>query len=332
MEPTGEILDDLGWNAGFGEQVSTEEARHCHPVRVMAVHRGQLAVAGAGSRNLVTPYIRGAGPSDDHPTVGDWLLVDIATAEPVRVLARTNLFTRRAPGDPRKDQMIAANIDTAFVVASCNQDFSIARIERYLVLAREAGVPAVVVLTKADLTDAPDGYVAAARGIDPGLVIETVNGRDPADAARLATWCARGKTVALLGSSGVGKSTLVNTLTGSDRIATQTIREHDGTGRHTTTVREMHRLDHGGWLLDLPGMREVQLSESATGVGELFDDFALAAQDCRFSNCSHGAEPGCAVQAAIAAGSLTAARHDRWRNLADDGRVQADRRPRRRPR
>ena len=252
--------------------------------------------------------------------------------QPVRVLGRMNLFKRRAPGDPRKEQMIAANVDTAFIVASCNQDFSVARIERYLVLAREAGVHPVVVLTKADLTDTPDAFAAAARAIEPGLVVETVDGRDRADAARLAQWCGHGKTVALLGSSGVGKSTLVNTLRGSESIATQAIREHDGTGRHTTTVREMHRLDHGGWLLDLPGMREVQLAEAASGIAEMFDDFTLAAQDCRFSNCSHGVEPGCAVQAAIATGALTSARFDRWRKLAEDQSANAARLARRRSR
>ena len=122
--------------------------------------------------------------------------------------------------------------------------------------------------------------------------------------------------MAFLGSSGVGKSTLVNTLRGSDSIATQAIRAIDGTGRHTTTVREMHRLEQGGWLLDLPGMREMQLSEAASGIAEVFDDFTLTAQECRFSDCSHRVEPGCAIQAAITAGTLTPERFDRWRRLA----------------
>ena len=146
--------------------------------------------------------------------------------------------------------------------------------------------------------------------------VETVNGRDPASVSRLAAWCGEGETVALLGSSGVGKSTLVNTLRGSDSIATQAIRPGDDTGRHTTTAREMHRLDRGGWLLDTPGMRELQLSDAAVGISEVFDDFILMAQQCRFSNCAHGAEPGCAVRAAIAEGTLTSQRFDRWRKLA----------------
>jgi len=324
-------LEELGWRAFFSEQLAVEEAEHCHPVRVMAVHRGKIAVTGAGFEHSVTPYIPGALPSDDHPTVGDWLLIDDATLQPTRVLRRLNLFKRRAPGDPRKEQMIAANIDTLFIVASCNQDFSVARLERYLVLARDVGVNPVVVLTKTDLTDTPDAFAAAARAIEPGLRVETVNGRDPASVARLAAWCGKGKTVALLGSSGVGKSTLVNTLRGSDSIATQAIRARDDTGRHTTTVREMHRLGGGGWLLDTPGMRELQLSDAADGVSEVFDDFVLAAESCRFSDCAHGSEPGCAVQAAIAEGTLTSERFDRWRQLtAEEGATAAYPRKRRR--
>ena len=323
MTSTNESLDALGWREYFSEQLSDEDARQCHPVRVMAVHRGAIAVAGAGSQHLITPYIQGAAPSDDHPTVGDWLLIDRESLLPIRVLGRLNLFKRRAPGDPRKEQMIAANVDTLFIVASCNQDFSVARLERYLVLAREVGVRPVVVLTKTDLTDDPETFAASARAIEPGLRVETVNGRDPASAARLAAWCGRGETVALLGSSGVGKSTLINTLRGSDSIATQAIRAGDDTGRHTTTVREMHRLAEGGWLLDTPGMRELQLSDATAGISEVFDDFILTAQQCRFSNCAHGGEPGCAVQAAIADGSLTAERFDRWQKLAAEDSPKA---------
>jgi len=323
MNATTDTLDDLGWKPYFSDQVSSEEAAQYHPVRVMAVHRGKIAIAGAGSRGFVSPNISGADPADYHPTVGDWMLIDSATGQPVRVLQRMNLFKRRAPGDPRKEQMIAANVDTLFIVASCNQDFSVARLERYLVLAHDVGVHPVVVLTKIDLSDSPEEFAAAARAIEPGLLVETINGRDSASVARLASWCGKGETVALLGSSGVGKSTLVNTLRGSDSIATQAIRARDSTGRHTTTVREMHRLERGGWLLDTPGMRELQLTDAAARISEVFDDFMLVASGCRFSNCGHGSEPGCAVQAAIANGTLTSPRFDRWRKLAAEGSSSA---------
>ncbi|MXP26739.1 ribosome small subunit-dependent GTPase A [Altererythrobacter indicus] len=315
MTSSCETLEELGWKARFSEQITPEEAIHCHPVRVMAVHRGQIAVTGADGSLSISPYIRGAAPTDDHPTVGDWVLVDNATQEPVRVLTRMNLFKRRSPGDPRKEQMIAANVDRLFIVASCNQDFSVSRLERYLVLAREAGVTPLVVLTKIDLIDHPEEYANQARTIAPDLQVETVNGRDPASVERLASLCGKGETVALLGSSGVGKSTLVNTLRGSDSIATQAIRKHDGTGRHTTTAREMHRLHGGGWLLDTPGMRELQLPDADDGIAEVFDDFILAAENCRFSDCAHGNEPGCSVRAGITDGTLSAERFERWRQL-----------------
>ena len=327
-------LTELGWRSFFSAQISDEESARCFPVRVMAVHRGKIAVTGAGHALLIDPHLPAADTSPDHPTVGDWLLIDREMLQPARVLNRANLFKRRAPGPDRKTQMIAANVDTVFIVASCNQDFSASRLERYLVLAREAGVNPVVVLTKADIAASPEIFEAIARDLQPGLLVRTVNGRDPHDVACLASWCGIGETVALLGSSGVGKSTLVNTLRSSNNIATQEIRKADGTGRHTTTVREMHRLSGGGWLLDTPGMRELQLTDAAAGLEDMFEDIAAAVEHCRFSNCAHNAEPGCGVQAAIAGGKFSIERLERWRRLTAEDAINtlALDRPRRRQR
>jgi ribosome biogenesis GTPase len=324
-------LVELGWKPFFSTQITAEESARCSPVRVMAVHRGKIAIAGEELEQLIPPHIADAEAEECHPAVGDWLMVDRETLRPTRILPRANLFKRRAAGHARRLQLIAANVDTLFIVASCNQDFNVARLERYLVLAREVGVHPIVVLTKADLTDTPETFAQAARGLQPGLQVETVNARDAGSVASLAAWCGLGETVALLGSSGVGKSTLVNTLRGSDSIATQAVREDDGKGRHTTTVREMHRLDQGGWLLDTPGMRELQLSDAATGLAEVFDDIMMMAQQCRFSNCTHEVEPGCMVQAALAEGTLTTTRLERWRKLAaEDGSNTAGMKERRR--
>lgn len=309
-------LVDLGWTPFFAGQVLPEEARTCLPARVMAVHRGEIAVSGEGLEGQISSRLPHSAGEEDRPTVGDWVLVDRETLIPQRVLARINLFKRPAPGDDRRLQLIAANIDTLFIVTSCNQDFSIPRLERYLVLCREVGVRPVMVLTKIDQTDDLDSFTKAAKALQPGLQVEPVNARDPADVARLAACCGPGETVALLGSSGVGKSTLVNTMRGSDSIETQPVREQDGKGRHTTTVRQMHRLDGGGWLVDTPGMREFQLTEVATGIAEVFDDIAQLVLECRFSNCTHEAEPGCAIRAALDQGTLEADRLARWRKLS----------------
>jgi ribosome biogenesis GTPase len=320
-------LEQLGWNRFFSEQVSAEERRDCEPVRVMSVHRGRVTVSGEGLEDSIPSSLLAPAGAEDRPTVGDWLLIDRNGRSIMRILDRKSLFKRPAPGDDRRVQLIAANIDTLFIVTSCDQDFNVARLERYLVHAREAGVSPVLVLTKADLAPSPQDFAQAAGTLQSGLRVEMIDARDAISVGHLAGYCRIGQTVALVGSSGVGKSTLVNTLSAGDRIATQAVREEDGKGRHTTTVREMHRLagsaDGGGWLVDTPGMRELQMSEVASGVTEVFDDVTAVALACRFANCTHADEPGCALQAAIADGHIDPARFERWKKLAQEDAVNS---------
>ncbi len=306
-------LADYGWSQFFQSQLSVADLARSHPVRVFAVHRGSLDVKGPEFDGRMPPFF---GEGDEaHATVGDWLLVDRISGAPERILERKSLFKRKAAGTGRRIQLIAANVDTLFVVTSCNQDFNLARLERYLALAREAGVTPVIVLTKADLAKDARPYVAGAAKLMPGLLVECLDARAPDQAAILRPWCGNGQTVALMGSSGVGKSTLVNTLTGDD-LATAPIRAGDAHGRHTTSGRSLHRLAAGGLLMDTPGMRELQVTDTGGGIEDVFADILALAATCRFADCSHESEPGCAVRAALDDGRLDAVRYARFQKLA----------------
>lgn len=300
-------LRDLGWSPFF--QADLDPSETALPARVAAVHRAAIdAATPDGSRRLGLPPTLPAATL----AVGDWLLV--AGDRPVRRLERKSLLARRAAGTGAERQLIAANLDTLFIVTSCNADFNPARLERYLALARQAGVMPVLVLTKADACADPDLYRDRARRLSAALPVETINALDPASVARLEPWCGPGQTVALVGMSGVGKSTLTNTLTGAG-LATQAVRADDDRGRHTTTARSLHRTRAGGWLIDTPGMRALRLADAAEGLAAVFEDVASLAEGCRFADCRHEAEPGCAVQAAIAEARLDPARLARWRKL-----------------
>ena len=313
------MLRALGWKSSFADLRSAhlaEPDRSLH--RVTEVQRTGLIVAPplSGARSNVP--ISGKWfqrPERDRPTVGDWVVLDTTDGKLVEVLPRSSLLARLSPAGNRTVQLIAANVDSAFVVTSCNADFNVPRLERYVSVVLEAGIEPVIVLTKIDQTPDAQAYQAELRSAFQTVASCGVNALEPAAARVLEPWCGEGQTIALLGSSGVGKSTIVNTLMGGDVQRTQAIREEDGKGRHTTTYRSAHLLPQGAVILDSPGMREFQMADADAGVAELFDDIEALAQACRFRDCAHNAEPGCAVQAALDDGRLDERRFASYRKL-----------------
>lgn len=311
-------LESLGWRGFFASQVDADTA--LVPARVMAVHRGRVEVAGENYRDSIALTGNSAALAI---TVGDWVLVDREGPRIDRVLDRFGVFKRGAAGTSGTIQLIAANVDTLFIVTSANRDFNVARLERYLAVAHEAGAYPLIVITKADMAGSIEPYVARARALGDNLPVEAMDARDPRDVEKLRPWCGPGQTVAVLGSSGVGKSTLINTLAGAGQD-TREVREDDQRGRHTTTSRSMHGLPQGGWLVDTPGMRELRLVDSGDALDDVFSEITALAADCRFSDCRHEAEPGCAVRAAIDAGVLDQERLDRFRKLQAEDRRNSE--------
>lgn len=316
-------LADFGWSNMFKASETTSAFSGTIPVRVTAVHRDALDVAGPDFSGRI-PLTFHPADEEGKPTVGDFIAIDPATKRIAALYPRKSLFKRRNAGRANRLQLIAANVDTVFIVTSANMDFNPARLERYLALAQEAGVLPVVVITKADLAEDIGHFLDAARDISRDLLIAAIDARDPASMARLSPYLGKGQTVALMGSSGVGKSTIVNSLLKEAVQETQGIREDDSRGRHTTSARSLHRLASGAWLIDTPGMREIQIVDVAEGIDAVFDDITALALACRFSNCHHESEPGCAVRAAIDAGELEPERLDRFRKLQREERHNSE--------
>ena len=307
-------LEGLGWTDFFADQVEPKEA-DLVPVRIATVHRSRMS-----AMSQFGPIRLTLGPYDNTGdyAVGDWVLVDPGTHLLKRRLSRKTVLARRIEGS-KFPQLASANVDTLFIVTSCNADFNIARLERYLALANQAGTTPVILLTKADTTDDASTYTSQAAALQRDLAVVTLNPRTGNAATALAPWCGFGQTVAMVGSSGVGKSTLVNTLSGSEQ-ETGEIRESDAKGRHTTTSRSLHSIVGGGWVIDTPGMRTLHVSDSAEGIETLFAEITELAPNCKFRDCTHDREPGCAVQAAVKAGTLDPERLVRWRKLLEENR------------
>jgi ribosome biogenesis GTPase len=255
------------------------------------------------------------------PVVGDWVAARMAAADYAiveAVLPRRTCFSRRAAGRREEQQPIAANIDLVFLVCGLDGDFNVRRLERYLTLAAESGALPVVVLNKADTCGDLEERAALARASAGAAPLVTMSAT--ADVQPLREFLAPGRTVALLGSSGVGKSTIVNRLLGEDRFRTHAVRESDSRGRHTTTHRELGALPDGGAIIDTPGMRELQLWASSGSVEEAFDEIGVLAEQCRFRDCRHNGEPGCAVARALDSGELLGDRWDSYRKLLGEAR------------
>ena len=310
-------LQQLGWKPYFQQQLSLDELTDLTIGRVIEQHRDRIVVLSEqGERNLILTS------NEEKLCVGDWVLFDEALRLH-RCLERQSLFERKAPGSKIATQLIAANIDTVMIVCSLNDDFSLNRIERYLTLAREALVEPVILLTKADLCEDADTKRQQVQELDSMLLVYSLNALDDSSITQLDSHCSNGKTIAFLGSSGVGKSTLVNGLLGLDVQKTAWIREKDSKGRHTTTYRSLKLLANGGVLMDTPGMRELQLASCEQGVSDTFAEITALAQQCRFFDCSHDSEPSCAIQKAITSGSIAQRRLHSYQKLMHEQALYA---------
>jgi ribosome biogenesis GTPase len=306
-------LERLGWDAGWDEAFAPFDARGLRPARVVAVHRETSIVRdGSGDRPaMVSGAFRFAAlAQSDFPTVGDWVALDGSDVI-AAVLPRRTMFKRQAADRSRNgtslddEQVMASNVDLALLVAGLDNDFNLRRIERYLAVAWSSGVTPVVVLNKSDLADDVDGRLVAVDAIAPGVACVPVSAWTGAGLDALRAHLRPGTTGAILGSSGVGKSTLVNALLGEERQATGAVREADSRGRHTTTHRELFELPGGALLVDTPGIRSLEVLGADEGVEVAFDDVLDIATACRFSDCRHDGEPGCAVRAAVDDGRLS---------------------------
>lgn len=311
-----ERLRNLGLVPFFIQQLTDTCVFEERLGRVTSVQRSRSTVVCESGERVVelSPTLRQSA-AIDRPVVGDWIVLDESLSRIERVLERKSLFKRLGAGRNNEIQPIAANIEILFIVTSCNEEFKESRLERYLALCAEAGAIPVIVLTKADLVADPSIFVHRARSVQAGVPIETANALDPATLDGVRAWIDSTSTVALVGSSGVGKSTLLNTLAGHSLAATSEIREQDKKGRHTTTHRELHILPSGGLLIDVPGMRELRVAELNQSIGAVFEDIQLLATQCRFADCRHESEPGCAVLRAIQENEIDARRLANYRKL-----------------
>ncbi|HZK24102.1 MAG TPA: ribosome small subunit-dependent GTPase A [Oscillospiraceae bacterium] len=311
------LIEDYGWDAYFAEHWHSQAKDEMFPGRVVADYGQKLRlISEIGELEVARPLTK--ENQAVSIAVGDWVALEQLSEDTVGVrfvLPRKTKFSRAAAGNAVKEQIVAANADTVFLMQSLNRDFNMKRLERYLIAAWESGAAPVVVLTKADCCTDVAVKVAKAQDTALGVAVYAISCLTKAGLKDLQRYFAPGKTVTLLGSSGVGKSTLVNLLLNKEQFSTQTIRENDSRGRHTTTHRELVLLPSGGLIMDTPGMRALSLWEAEQGMEIMFGDVEELIQHCRFSDCQHQTEPGCAIRAALEAETLMVPRWESWLKL-----------------
>lgn len=298
------------------------------PARITAQHKERYEIVcqhGMTHARLKTKeyYVE----SQDFPTTGDFVMIhyiENGDSQIIATLPRRTLFARREPGPIPRDQAVAANFDYVFIMQSLNMDFNPKRLERYLTLAWQSGATPVILLTKADLVEDYWEYLTQVERVAPGVNTHVVSAHTGYGLNRLNSYLQPGKTVVFLGSSGIGKSSLVNALAGAEIMAVNGIREDDSKGRHTTTHRQLIRLNSGVLIIDTPGMRELGMWDVSEGLGDAFADVAEYLGKCRFSDCRHENEPGCAIKAAIAAGELDVNRWESYQKLKEEAVDKAE--------
>jgi ribosome biogenesis GTPase len=313
----------LGWNEAFEAALSPALSKGLEPARVILVYRKQLRVLSRRGEHWARTggrLLHHAETAAEHPAVGDWVAARIPDAGEAlvhSVLPRSSAVVRKVAGHKHAPQVIAANIDFLLVVMGLDADFNIRRLERYLTLSWESRAQPIVVLNKADVCDDLDFFVEETKAASSGAPVHVVSATEGLGLDALRTYVGFGKTSAFVGSSGVGKSSLVNRLIGTELQLTGELKD-DGKGKHTTTTRELLVLPHGGCLIDTPGLREVQLWAAEDGLGLAFDDISRIAEQCRFADCRHDREPGCAVQQALSDGALPDDRYEAWVTLQQE--------------
>lgn len=335
-DETPSILNAYGWDPVFAERFAPFAGQGLQPARVVVEYQHIYRVIAEDGELLATVAGRlrhRASDRLDYPAVGDWVAIrqdpDSDRATIHGVLERKSRFVRKVAGSVVAQQVVAANVDVVLLVTALDADFNPRRLERYLVLAHESGARPAIVLSKADLADDVDEYVRIARSVGgPDVPIHVVSAPRGEGYGALRVYLEPGRTVALLGSSGVGKSTIVNRLAGEELQRTQAVRSTDGRGRHTTTHRQLLLLSDGGLLMDTPGMRELQLWDVDEGVEETFSDVDDLAVACRFPDCEHDREPDCAVLVAVEEGRLATERLENYHKLRRELRALSARQDR----